>query len=124
MINFDKDAHTVEFIAYFDDQSWKKKGKKDKKKESHYLHIDVDMDEEDYRGDENGKNGLWLGEPQTYRLGNTHAEREIGKPRDHNKEDDKFIEDFFDWIFGKDNSELIVSTATATTLLLLTVSIF
>ena len=88
------------------------------------MHIDVVMDEEYYRGDENGKDGLWLGDPETYRLGNTNAEREIGKPRDRNEDKDKFIEDFFDWIFGEDHSELVFSTATAATLLCLTITTF
>ena len=83
VIDFNKDAHTVEFIASFDDQPWDEKDEEGKKK-NNYFHVDVVMDEEYYRGDENGKNGLWLGDPETYRLGNTHAEREIGKPRESN----------------------------------------
>ena len=83
------------------------------------------MDEEYYRGDEYGKGGLWLGDPNTYRLGNTRAEREIGKPRDRNNDEDNFIENFFDWIFGEDHSELIVSaTTTAAKLLILSALIF
>ena len=31
----------------------------------------------DYGGDENGKNGLWLGAPDTYQLGNVNAKHRL-----------------------------------------------